>query len=156
MEAPRTDLVTTPGRRRAVRWALGGLVLYAVVVAVVVALPVSYSSIIDHLGVWMRTSLGWTSFGTGWIEFVANIVIFVPLGFLLTLLFRRAWIGALVGMAGSACVELVQTLIPHRQASLRDVVANTIGAAIGAFLVWLIVLRRRHAVEKTAASGRDG
>jgi hypothetical protein len=83
-------------------------------------------------------------FGSGWIEFIANVVMFTPLGFLLTLLFRRAAVGASVGVAVSVCIELVQIVIPDRHASVRDVISNGIGAAIGALVAWLAVLRRRQ------------
>lgn len=126
------------------RWVVGGLVAYVVVVAVVVLLPVSYAGIVHRLDGWLRDGLGITVFGSGWIEFAANIVMFLPLGFLLTLLFRHPWYGTILAVVLSAGVEIAQIVIPSRQASLRDVVSNGIGAALGAFLAWLVVLRRDH------------
>lgn len=123
-------------------WAIVGLAVYGVVVALVVLLPVSYSAIVNGIGDWMRYDLGLTFFGSGWIEFVANILMFTPLGFLLALLFRHPWYGVALSLALSAAVEVVQIVIPSRQASLRDVVANVLGAALGATVAWLIVVRR--------------
>jgi glycopeptide antibiotics resistance protein len=127
------------------RWPLWVLLAYAIVVGVVVLSPVSFAGIVHALGDWLSDDLGLTGFGTGWIEFIANIVMFVPLGFLLTLVFRHPWWGVLLALVLSAAVEVVQIVIPSRQASLRDVLANVLGAAVGALLAWLVVLRRRRA-----------
>ena len=72
------------------------------------------------------------------LEFVANIVLFVPFGALATLSSpRMRWRWAVLGgVLVSGLVELVQaTLLPGRTGSLQDVVANTLGAAIGSGLV---------------------
>ncbi|MFE6735667.1 VanZ family protein [Microbacterium sp. NPDC057650] len=135
-------------RRIWVRWALAA---YLVVVALIVLLPVSYSDIIAAIWNWIRADLGMTSFGAGWVEFTANVLMFLPLGFLLTLLFRHPWYGTLLALVLSAGVEIAQIVIPDRVASLRDIVANTLGAAIGAFAAWLFVLRRDHKRARAAA-----
>ncbi len=119
-----------------------GLIAYAVVVAVVLLTPVSYGVITNALGDWLRDVLGVDWFGSGWIEFGANILMFVPLGFLLTLLLRHHWYGVALALVISAGAEIVQIVIPSRQPSLRDILANTLGAAIGAALAWALVLRR--------------
>jgi glycopeptide antibiotics resistance protein len=69
------------------------------------------------------------------IEFVANILLFVPLGMLLRLALPRAtWVGAvLLGGAASVAIEVLQMSGP-RVSDPRDVVANTIGALIGAVI----------------------
>lgn len=130
----------TPVRDR--RLVLAGLGLYAAVVLVVVIAPVSYADVVHAIDDLLREGLGMTWFGSGWIEFAANVLLFVPLGLLLTLLFRRPWIGVVVSLAASVAVELAQLVVPSRQASLRDVVANALGAAIGAAIAWLLVRRR--------------
>jgi VanZ family protein len=78
----------------------------------------------------------WASFDRA--EILANVVIMVPLGLLVSLAFPRpgwrtwtayAFLVALV-------VELVQgVLLPGREAAASDVVANTLGVLIGAALV---------------------
>lgn len=118
------------------------LVVYAMLVALVVLTPVSYAAIVHAIGAWLRDSLDLDWFGTGWIEFVANIVMFVPLGLLLTLLTRRHWLGMVLALALSAAAELAQIVVPSRQPSLRDVVANVLGAAVGAAIAWAFVIRR--------------
>ena len=69
---------------------------------------------------------------------------------------RLAAFGAVLGILLSCSVELVQIVIPDRQATIRDVISNAIGAAIGALLAWAIVIRRRRvsAAEHPAARGR--
>ena len=133
--------MSAPMRRPVwVLWAIG---VYIVAVAVVVLSPVSYGAIVHAIGDGIRDILGISSFGSGWIEFGANVLMFVPLGFLLTLLLRNHWYGVVLALVLSAGVELAQIVIPARQPSLRDVVANLLGAAVGAALAWIIVLRRR-------------
>jgi glycopeptide antibiotics resistance protein len=129
---------------------IAGLAVYALGVAAIVLLPVSYAGIVHAIADWLREAVGLTGFGSGWIEFGANILMFVPLGFLLTLLFRHAWYGVGLALLLSVAAELAQIVIPSRQPTVRDIVANTAGAAIGAALAWLIVLRRQHRAERRA------
>jgi len=120
------------------------LALYGAVAAVIVFTPVSYAQLVQAIARSISRATGWDFYGSGWIEFVANIALFVPLGLLLALVLRRAWLGALVAVIISITVELAQSIIPNREPAVRDVISNAIGAAIGAFLAWLIVLRRRR------------
>lgn len=72
------------------------------------------------------------------VESSANVVLFVPLGVLVLLWWPRwGWLHA-VGLAFATTVTievLQQVLRPERFASLSDVVANTLGGAIGGALV---------------------
>jgi glycopeptide antibiotics resistance protein len=74
------------------------------------------------------------------IEFTANLLMFIPLGLLLTLALRprpARWVPPLAGFVASMLIELVQfTLLPQRFTTVSDVIANTIGGALG----WLIAL----------------
>jgi glycopeptide antibiotics resistance protein len=139
--------------QRSRRWVIIGLIVYGIAALAILLLPVSYSGIINRIWSWLHAVLGVT-FGSGWIEFAANIALFVPLGFLLTLLFRHPWYGTILSVVLSAGVEIAQIVIPDRQPTVRDVVSNSLGAAIGALLAWIIVLRRtrRLADRKRAAS----
>jgi len=120
-------------------------VIYVAAVAVVVFAPVSYSDVIAAFTRWLHDSVGLASFRAGWVEFAANVLLFVPLGLLLTVLMRHHVWGAALALALSITVELVQVLIPERSPSLRDVLANGLGAAVGAVIAWLVVLRRGRA-----------
>lgn len=123
-------------------WAIGGLVAYAAAVVVVLVAPVSYSGIVHALGDALASTFGLDWFGSGWIEFIANVVMFAPLGFLLTMLLRRRWLGVLLAVSLSVVAEIAQAVIPSRQPSLRDILANALGAVLGALLAWVIARRR--------------
>ena len=73
-------------------------------------------------------------FGYNKLEFSANILMFVPLGFLLTMLLptRWWWLAVLVCPALSIGIELTQAAaLTARFATVSDVVANSLGALIG-------------------------
>ncbi|WP_382307688.1 VanZ family protein [Herbiconiux sp. UC225_62] len=84
------------------------------------------------------------------IEFTANFAMFVPLGFLIALLFGpRWWWAALIICAGlSVAIELYQyLLLPDRYATVRDVVANSTGGTLGAVLALAPIAWHRRAQE---------
>jgi len=81
------------------------------------------------------------------VEFTANILFFVPLGFLGGIAFTRRlwWLAAVLGFLLSCAVELAQaTFLPGRVASINDVIANTTGAVLGALLAGLVRLVVMH------------
>lgn len=82
--------------------------------------------------------------GRDGVEAVCNVLMFVPIGFLLMPAWARAsaFRVVVVCFCGSAGVELLQGLVLNgRYASVSDVALNTAGAAIGA-LGACAVLRR--------------
>lgn len=96
----------------------------------------------------------------GFIEFSANVVFFVPVGFLLGVLFPyRLWFLAIVcGAALSGAVETAQGIfLPGRVSSLGDVLANSMGAVIGCILavaVRMLILHRDTLVIRDVLEGR--
>jgi glycopeptide antibiotics resistance protein len=69
----------------------------------------------------------------GWL---LNVVLFVPVGVALCLLVRRPWWQTtLVATAASALVELAQATLVERVGSVSDVVANGLGALLGALAI---------------------
>ena len=94
------------------------------------------------------------------IEFSANIVFFVPVGFLGGLLFtyRFWWLAIVSGGLLSVAIELSQrTFLPGRVASVADVVANTSGALVGclvAVAVRALILHRDTLVIRDVIEGR--
>ncbi|MGO3527980.1 MULTISPECIES: VanZ family protein [Glutamicibacter] len=90
------------------------------------------------------------------IEFVANVVFFIPMGIITTLWNKNPMRSVAIGTYASLSIELLQELVlPQRYPSVFDIIANTIGAAIGAFLLhpliaWLIARHdsRALALEK--------
>ena len=92
----------------------------------------------------------WNSLGQGFAgffewpslkDFIENVLLFVPFGFLLyyrrTSVTRKVLIISLAAIAGGAfslAVELAQMGFPGRDPSAFDVLANTLGASVGAVL----------------------
>lgn len=77
----------------------------------------------------------WLGFGS--IEFLANVAMFVPLGFLTVLGWpgRQLWVPVTGWLLFSAAAELIQaTLEADRVGDCRDVLANSIGALIGCLI----------------------
>jgi glycopeptide antibiotics resistance protein len=119
---------------------------YVAVLAVVTLLPVDWSLGLDE-GRWptdLRPQL--VPFGGILFELsrspletlgelFGNVLLFVPLGFLLPLLFpaMRRWWRALAGGAGvSLAIELYQLAWPGvRKADVNDVLLNALGALVG-------------------------
>jgi glycopeptide antibiotics resistance protein len=92
-------------------------------------------------------ALAWIDFDV--VEFTANVVMFVPMGVLFTLLLglRRWWLALLIGVASTCFIEGVQLFLPNRYSDVRDLVANTLGTLIGIAIVALVVVvgaRRRR------------
>ena len=81
-----------------------------------------------------RVTLGQTDVSVEEAEALANVLLFVPIGFLLRLALPRAWSSLLLAAAtaGSLGIEVVQfLLLPGRTPSLVDVLTNGGGTAIG-------------------------
>lgn len=75
--------------------------------------------------------------GYRFIEFSANVLLFIPVGILFGLIVPLRWwpVAFLLGPLLSAGIEVAQRfLLDARYASLSDVVANSIGASIGVLL----------------------
>lgn len=71
-------------------------------------------------------------------EVLANVALFVPLGFLLTLAANSAALASAACAALSAGIEYAQlTLLPSRVPTLDDVVHNTLGGLAGALVAAL-------------------
>lgn len=87
--------------------------------------------------------LGWTSLDFTRLEILANVLVFVPVGILAFLLLpRRVWmLSLLVGPVLSVSIEAAQRVaLPHRAATVSDVIANSAGATAGVALAVLCTL----------------
>lgn len=75
----------------------------------------------------------------GGLDFVANVVVFVPLGMALVRDGYRGRFTWLAGLALSLAIELLQwKLIPGRDASAGDLISNTLGTWVG----WMLAVHR--------------
>lgn len=72
------------------------------------------------------------------VEFTANIAMFVPMGIIASIWFKNGFVGAIAGTLASCLIELTQaTFLPDRFASGLDILANSTGAALGALAYFL-------------------
>lgn len=124
--------------RRAAR-LLGALYLVALVLIALWPTPVdriAHRSIVRILMELHSQGLPrWFNYAL--IEFTANIALFVPVGLLGVILLgsSRWWLAVLTGFAASCLIELSQLVfLPDRYATPVDVIANTLGAILGAVI----------------------
>lgn len=94
------------------------------------------------------------------LEFTANIALFVPFGALAVVALPLRMPGRVsmvvvtaTGSLTSIAIELIQLLVPGRVSALSDVIANTLGTAVGFALMWwmLRLSRRRRRVGASAS-----
>lgn len=128
--------VTVTARR-----VIGGvLVVYLVLLAIALLAPTNtdQSSMVSWLSDWLiRFGVSPRVVSFPRMEFVMNVAIIAPATFLASMLWPRwtwrDWTAA--GFVASGVVELTQAaLLPHRDGSFSDIVANTLGAMLGAAL----------------------
>lgn len=128
-------------------WALA--LLYLLAVSFIVFWPTHVDS--GDSGETLRRLLaaghssGWlpTWFGYAQVEWLSNVLMFMPGGFLALLLFqpRRWWPIPALGLAATLSIETIQHLMPGRTSSPLDVLANLLGCVIGWVLgrfVWYL------------------
>ncbi|WP_394160205.1 VanZ family protein [Galactobacter valiniphilus] len=85
------------------------------------------------------------------LEFCANIALFVPVGAVAASWLRSWGAAVFAGAAVTSFIECFQGLfLPDRVADPRDLLSNTLGAALGAAA--LLALRRRAARGHAGAS----
>ena len=136
-QGPQTDSRTWPPPGTGFWTAVAAFVAAATLAAMLVPFDFGPAG-----GRWMAVRTA------DWIAVLANVALFVPLGLaegrLVDHVFeRRAWTLLLV-VADVALLsfigETAQLWLPARSSSVVDLVANTLGGALGA---WLVPYRRR-------------
>ena len=147
-------LIATPATRRRVQAAwrrpvtFTVLVTYAFAVAAVTVFPIIVRPPEFWLGEPWWTVIHWIPFYVDPASMVLNVVMLIPYGVLLPLLWpgtgtvRRI---ALLAFGTSATIELIQlilglTLYSRRTVDVNDLIANTAGALLG-----LVMLRLAEA-----------
>lgn len=128
------------------RWLLFAFAVYLVALGLVVFLPAREAGTVTGF---VGVIAGWLAllgvpFGPAVIavEFVANIVMFVPFGLFVRVLWPAVfswWRVLFLAAAASVFIELVQLLVPGRVTALSDVIANALGGMAGALAVWKAV-----------------
>ena len=132
---------------------LGMAIAYAVGLALVVFAPWGWSlnRVTVRLYVFFRSDVPIAPDGIGPDHYgvALNVLLFVPLGAALALLARRPrWWVVLPAAVVSGAIELVQGRWLDRVASWSDLVANTVGALLGAVAVSLLARARRRSVSR--------
>ncbi|MFL2000143.1 MULTISPECIES: VanZ family protein [unclassified Microbacterium] len=132
-------------RTRTERWrrtALLALVVYGVAVLLIAFWPVPVDSGAVGLLDRIERLLPWATYGR--IEVAANVVFFVPLGFLLSLVLEHSrYLVLPIGLLTTIAIEGLQAeLLDERTASISDVLANTAGTCIGILVAAAIIHRR--------------
>ena len=136
-----------PAKARVREWlAAFALLAYAVVLVLATLSPTpldqDYEEAIRKLLAALHRAGGPEWFGYNKLEFTANILMFVPLGFLIAMSIptKLWWMSILIGSLLSGAIELAQgAFLAARFASLNDVVSNSAGAALGALFAAILV-----------------
>jgi glycopeptide antibiotics resistance protein len=117
------------------RYALIGTIIYMLVVAAAMVVPASaphaYRGYLQDIPLGRRLVA----------DVALNVAMFVPIGWGLHSAARRrggprTWLlrAVILAAAFSLTMETVQAWLPNRYSSVVDVLANTLGATIGAWL----------------------
>jgi hypothetical protein len=79
-----------------------------------------------------------------WSDIVLNVVGFIPVGILLTVLLRRGFhpivvllLVLITAFGLSLCIEMLQAYLPRRWSTFTDVATNSLGALLGGS-IWFI------------------
>ncbi|MFM6849753.1 MAG: VanZ family protein [Terrabacter sp.] len=141
------------------RVLLAVAVAYVVAAVVLVAAPWGWELNRLTVALYARLSLDW-SVAPAWVApehvgMLLNVLLFVPAGALLVALTPVRWWGAVaLGAVASGVIELVQAQWLDRVGEWSDVVANTLGAAIGALAVTLLSRHRSRRAGRPASPRR--
>lgn len=156
-DAERCEALRTHTRASAYdarRW----LVVYAIMLALIVFWPVPVDS--GAGGSLRAVTRLIPALTYARIEFGANVVMFVPLGVLLTVIIRRErWLVLPIAVLTTLTIESVQAVaLPARTASALDIIANTAGACLGMLAVAVAehVARRARAARRETLSSSYG
>lgn len=140
------------GKEKPFPW--GKTVLYFLLAGYLAVL--GYATLLRFFDGWREISFhpfrawreAWNDFSfKSWANVLLNVALFVPAGFLLPLLWQklRKWSRAIpAGLALSLVIELLQLAFARGVCDVDDLIANTLGTALGFFLVMAVLgIRKR-------------
>ncbi|SFA69402.1 MULTISPECIES: VanZ family protein [unclassified Bacillus (in: firmicutes)] len=76
---------------------------------------------------------------------LGNIILFIPLGFILVLKFKRIngmLTVIIVGLLSSTTIEIIQLLLPNRAFDVDDIILNVLGTMVGFLLLKLTSIEK--------------
>ena len=98
---------------------------YVTLIILLLTLNPFYVSVPNEAHVALVTTAG---------DVLANILLFLPIGFLYRLTGGKLLSAVMTGAGVSLSIEIIQIVIPARTTSVTDFVCNSLGAAFGALL----------------------
>ncbi|OYU00153.1 MAG: VanZ family protein [Burkholderiales bacterium PBB1] len=137
------------GRSAGRWWLLLGSLVYSVFVVYGSLVPLRFQAVPFDQALENFRSIRYLQLGiASRADWVANILLFIPLGFLWTgvvwpqrHLFWRTVVSVMVLLAAcglSLSIEFIQQYFPQRTVSLNDIIAETAGATIGIAAWWAL------------------
>lgn len=73
-----------------------------------------------------------------WFEIRANVLLFIPIGFFLSMVIKKPFFMPLLSGVGiSVVIELLQLVLRRGTCETDDVISNSIGVLIGFAVFWL-------------------
>ena len=140
---------------------------------VIIATIISYLIILNHATLGRETSHGqsynfhlfyawrsaWNNFTVqGWLNIILNIVIFIPLGIMLPLLYRKAkkwYVTLFISFTITTYIEICQFLMQKGLLDIDDIFCNTVGALTGHFFITaLLSIKSAHPQKHLIAGGK--
>lgn len=133
-------------RKSHFRLSLMVFVAYSVAVCLIAFWPVpvdqSLSGTLEKVLAWLHLHEMPTFINYQFIEFSSNIFFFIPMGVILALWIKRRLSAVTISTYVSIAIEMIQEmLLPQRFSSVFDIIANTVGAALGAFVFCPLAVR---------------
>lgn len=131
-------ILNKTGRKQSILHVAGVLLFGYYLLGLLTVTGIGYTSTITF-----RPNISWTPFVgmiTGPIDTMLNIILFVPLGFFLPLLYKNYHhikTVALTGFLFSLAVEIVQ-MFGWGSSDINDLMTNTVGACLGYILYCLL------------------
>ncbi|PYI37599.1 VanZ family protein [Arthrobacter psychrolactophilus] len=124
------------------RIAMAAAILYLLAVLLVVFWPTPVdrpaSGTLNAVLSWLHRHGTPRFIDYNFVEFTANIAMFIPMGLIASIWFKNGFLGVIAGMLVSCLIELTQaTSLPDRYATGLDILANSIGAGLGALAFYL-------------------
>ncbi|GAA5093649.1 hypothetical protein GCM10025760_24090 [Microbacterium yannicii] len=138
---PTTAAVAAVRGRRSQRRGIRLLFVYGLVLALIAFWPVPVDRGAAGLLRTISRTVPWLTYDL--IETTANVALFVPLGVLLALALRlHRGLVVPLALVTTLIIETGQALfLTQRTPSMRDIVANVLGAVIGLAIVLLVERR---------------